>query len=172
MDVLDTLLGQIRTVASEHSMDAYIVGSLSWVPASDDHDGYLDDGRLLKLSPAGIPSRLLLEVELRNGLRLYRHRDTELTNQYKGRRITPKWVLDFIIANSELARQLSSNPPQLKPAPEPSPSPVSYSQQELDDLHQERREVNCACGGMVENCTRCYGSGIYIVDGLGKRVQG
>ena len=170
MDALDSLLEQIIPVASQHGMDAYIVGSVSWVPATYDHDGYLDDGRLLKLSPAGVPSRPLLAIELSDGLRLYKHKDSALTRQYKGRSITPKWVLGFIAANIDTARHIHNDPPAPKSEPEPRPSPAAYTQQELDELHQERHEVSCSCGGTAENCGRCYGSGRYTVDGLGNRV--
>jgi hypothetical protein len=169
MDALDSLLEQIKPVASEHGMDAYIVGSVRWVPPTDHHDGYVDDGRLLKLAPIGVPSRPLLEIEQNNGLRLYKHRDAAATRQYKGRPISAKWVFGFISANSELARQLSNAQPPPKPS-EPPPPPMPYSQQELDALHRERHEQSCSCRGMSENCPRCYGSGKYVVDGLGNRV--
>lgn len=31
----------------------------------------------------------------------------------------------------------------------------------------ERRVVQCACSGEVENCARCFGAGEYVVDGYG-----
>lgn len=31
----------------------------------------------------------------------------------------------------------------------------------------ERRHVRCSCLGLVENCSRCFGAGEYIVDGYG-----
>lgn len=170
MDDLESLLEQIMPVASQHGMSAYIVGSANWVPAIYDDDGYLDDGRLLKLSPIGVPSRPLLEIEMSNGLRLYKHKDSALTRQYKGRSITPKWVLGFIEANAEIAQHISNNPPAPKPRPEPPPKSAPYTQQELYSLQKERNEVSCQCRGMTEDCRRCFGSGHYTVDGLGNRV--
>jgi len=34
----------------------------------------------------------------------------------------------------------------------------------------ERRVVQCACSGEVENCARCFGAGEYLVDGYGNQV--
>ncbi len=170
MDALESLLEQITPVASQHGMDAYIVGSAYWVPATYDHDAYLEVGRLLKLSPAGVPSRPLLEIEMIDGLRLYKHKDSTLTREYKGRSITSKWILGFIAANAEAAQHISKNPPAPKYEPEPPPNPAPYTQKELDDLHIERHEVSCSCRGVTESCGRCYGSGRYTVDGLGNRV--
>ncbi len=34
----------------------------------------------------------------------------------------------------------------------------------------ERRVVQCACSGQVENCARCFGAGEYLVDGYGNPV--
>ena len=170
MDALDSLLEKITPAAREHGMDAYIVGSIRWVPPTDYHEGYVDDGRLLKLAPIGVPGRPLVEIEVRNGTRLYKHRDPALTRQYKGRFINVKWVLGFISANSELARQLSSITPPPNPSVEPAPPPMPYSQQELDALHEKRHEQSCSCQGTNESCPRCYGSGKYMVDGFGNRV--
>jgi hypothetical protein len=33
-----------------------------------------------------------------------------------------------------------------------------------------RRTVKCSCLGLVENCSRCFGTGEYTVDGFGNRV--
>jgi|JI10StandDraft_1071094.scaffolds.fasta_scaffold87644_5 hypothetical protein len=174
MDALYRLLRQIGSVASQHGMSAYIVGSAKWVPASHDHVGYFDDGRLLKLSPIGVPSRPLLEIELNDGLRLYKHIDSELTRRYKGRSITTKWVIGFIEANAENAQHISDNQPTPKSEPEPEPEPppkyVQYTQKERDGLHKTRREVICQCRGNNEDCRSCFGSGHYTVDGLGNRV--
>ncbi|WP_416262349.1 hypothetical protein [Gibbsiella quercinecans] len=173
MDALDFLLEKIKPIASEHGINTYIVGSLQWVSPSDfilDDDSYIDDGRLLKLSPIGIPSMPLLEIELNNGLRLYKHRDQALTLQYKGKSIGVKWVIGFILANSKLVQQIRNTHSLHITTIAPTSHPIPFSSQELNSLREERRGQVCSCQGMNENCSRCQGNGKYLVDGLGNSV--
>ena len=168
MDALDSLLEQITQAATDRGMDAYIVGSQAWVPPTHDQDGYWNDGRLLKLSPTDMRTRPLLEVELAGCLRLYKHRDLQLTREHKGRPLSTKWVLGFIEYNSALAKQLLAD--QQPPTEQPEVPHLPYTTEELDALHAERNLINCSCRGTHEDCPRCYGFGSYLVDGLGNRV--
>jgi len=63
-------------------------------------------GGLVKITPRGVPGKLLLELEqetimldeaeVYGDVCLYRHRSAELTERYKGRRIHTEWVLQFL----------------------------------------------------------------------------
>lgn len=172
VDRLSMLLEVVKDVAESCGMEARIVGHSGWVPATEEHAGYFDDGRLLKLVPKGNPSRLLLEVELSNGvLRLYRHRTPALTGLYRGAALSNGWVLGFIRANEALARDWSHQEvpePQFKEQVTLGP----LSNEEVSQRRQERVEVRCGCGGQNERCMRCFGSGRYVLDGFGNRVDG
>ena len=66
-------------------------------------------GGLLKVTPKGVPGKLLLELEQETGeVCLYRHRDEELTKKFKGRRVSKDWVRKFLSANVELSKRLTS----------------------------------------------------------------
>ena len=169
MDALDQLLSQTEQAATNHGMRAYMVGSKMWVPPSYDHDGYFDDGRLLKICPAGVPTCPLLEIELDLCLRIYKHRNSELTAAYKGRSITSAWVINFIVANAATAADIIANRPIVPALPEPTP-PKLLAPEDLEAIRNERKVVSCPCGGVSENCVRCYGSGFYTADGFGNRV--
>jgi hypothetical protein len=171
MDELERLLVEISVVAARHGMSAAIVGSCGWIsPMTSYEPGYYDDGRLLKLTPEGVPNRPLLEIELHlSRLRIYKHRELGLTERFKGRDITVKWVAAFIEANAALAQQLREEGARV--APNESPSiPPPWAPEELRALRTERHPINCSCGGVNELCARCFGSGTYTVDGLGGPV--
>jgi hypothetical protein len=170
MDALDTLFGQIVAVAAQHDMDATIVGGRRWVPSTAEEAGYFDDGRLLKLHPKGVPSRQLLEIELDQTLRIYKHRELGLTEQFKGRSVTVRWVLGFIAANAVLARQVSQDRERTPTINESVAPPTPFAPEELQALQAERHSVSCFCRGLFETCLRCYGTGAYVVDGLGNPV--
>lgn len=169
MDALDQLLSQTEQTAANHGMHAYMVGSKIWMSPSYDHDGYFDDGRLLKICPVGVSTCPLLEIELEVCLRIYTHRNSELTAAYKGRSITSEWVINFIVANAGTAADIVANRPIARPPPEPIP-PKPLAPEELEAIRNERKVVSCPCGGVSENCVRCYGSGFYTADGFGNRL--
>lgn len=169
MDALDQLLSQTEQTATNHGMHAYMVGSKMLIPPSYDHDGYLDDGRLFKICPVGVPTYPLLEVELEVCLRIYKHRNSELTATYKGRRITSEWVVNFIIANAATAADIIANRP-ITPYRTKATSPKPLPPEEGEAMRNERKVVSCPCGGVSENCVRCCGSGFYTADGFGNRV--
>lgn len=169
MDALDQLLSQTEQVATNHGMHAYMVGLRMWVPPSYDHDGYFEDGRLLKICLVGVPTCPLLEIELDVCLRIYKHRNSELTAAYKGRSITSEWVINFIIANAATAAGIVASRPTAPALPEPAP-PKLLSPAELEAIRNERKVIPCPCHGVSENCVRCYGSGFYTADGFGNLV--
>jgi len=50
----------------------------------------------LKLSRSDDKTHVLLEVELNNGLKLYKHRTVSLTQQHKGHIVNVEWINGFI----------------------------------------------------------------------------
>jgi hypothetical protein len=58
MDI-EKLLSEVSKVAIENSMEAYVIGS----PPHYVHDEYIPDGRLLKLCPMSVKTRILLELD-------------------------------------------------------------------------------------------------------------
>ena len=169
MDALELLLSQTEQTATNHGMQAYIVGSKRWVSSIYKFDGYFDDGRLLKICPVGVPTCPLLEIEMAWCLRIYKHRNAELTAIYKGRNITSKWVINFIVANAARAADIVINRPISPTFPEPT-LPRLLAPDEMETIRNERKVVSCSCGGVSENCVRCYGSGLYMINGFGNRV--
>lgn len=159
-------------------MEAFIIGS----KAHYQGDEYWPDGRLLKICPKGVRTRVLLEVEASwsgldprpwNHYKLYRHRTSELTDKYKGRLISTEWVIEFIRNNKSLAAKIASTHQESEPKPDSgaaTPAPVSMSDEELQRRRDERHTVVCFCRGEVESCVYCYGAGHYQTDGFGKRM--
>ena len=105
MDALEQLLHETEELAATHGMHAYMVGSKSRVFEGT----YLDDGRLFKISPMDVPETPILEVELRGHLRIYKHRNSELTSEYKERKITLEWVTQFIVVHAAWAAEIRLN---------------------------------------------------------------
>jgi hypothetical protein len=171
MNTLQRMLQTVIPLAAEHSMDAYIVGT---------HHFGEEDGRLLKVSPVGIRSYTLLELESTwPAVRLYRHRNDELTSQYRGRVVNLEWLKEFIIQNHQLAVRLAREWQS-----QVHEQPVSQFRQPLrrstgtpkkDEVDPQTRKktrlvISCSCHGEVEGCSKCYGSGTYTVDGYGNAV--
>ena len=50
----------------------------------------------MKLSRSDDKTHVLLEVELNNGLKLYKHRTVSLTQQHKGHIVNVEWINGFI----------------------------------------------------------------------------
>lgn len=166
---MEKLLNEIRPIADENGMEAFIVGS----KAHYEGDEYWPDGRLLKICPKGVRTRVLLEIEAGwGGYKLYRHRSSELTERYKGRQITPDWIIGFLRNNASLAAEIAAdNPsPELSPPRTPAPKPLPLSDDEIEEKRKERRTVSCLCRGEVEDCMYCFGKGFYEIDGFGNRI--
>lgn len=77
-------------------------------------------GGLLKVSPKGVPSKILLELEQESitldderivygDICLYKHKDKNLSMEYKGRKISNKWVLSFLSHNCNEAMSLTNH---------------------------------------------------------------
>ena len=171
MDKLDELLRLIRPIADENCMEAFIVGSKAYC----DGDECWPDGALLKVCPRGVRTRVLLEIELSGyEIKLYKHRNFELTAKYKGRAVTNDWLVRFIRHNQNLANEIIAEYGKSKdidcvlglPAPKKA-APPEYIQK----IKAERHNVTCACRGEVEDCVRCYGKGYYTTDGLGNAIE-
>lgn len=65
-------------------------------------------GGLLKFTPIGVYTKILLELEQRgfkNVPIIYRHRTPELTSMYKGKAVTDLWVIGFLEYNSKEANE-------------------------------------------------------------------
>ena len=169
MTTLERMLHAVIPLAAEHSMDAYIVGTYQYGE---------EDGRLLKVSPAGIRSYALLELESTwPAVRLYRHRNDELTAQYRGRVVNLDWLKDFIVQNHELAVQLAREGQfQITEQTESQfRQPLRRNTPKKDEVDPETRKktrlvISCSCHGEIEGCSKCYGSGTYTVDGYGNPV--
>ena len=174
MDLLEHLLVSIQYLAKANGMQVYIVGA-----RSSDADG--KDGRLLKICPTGILSRVLIEIEADwSMIRLYRHRTKELTRKYKGRPLSTKWLQQFIKENRPLALQLieenTFGHANIDDIDEEHNRPLLKSQiadqnvKEHLPLRQQRIVHLCSCRGEVEKCIRCFGSGSYATDEFGNPV--
>lgn len=123
------------------------------------HDAALEydikvQGGLLKITPKGYPGKLLLELEQETlkfeGMEigyygevcLYRHRDPDLTTQYKGEHISKEWVLEFLTSNIQLTREL---------AEQHSNSPHEESHSESVPYFNDGSHCR-SCGKLLEVC--------------------
>ena len=166
MNTLERMLQTVIPLAAEHGMDAYIVGT---------HHYGEEDGRLLKVSPVGIRLYAMLELESTwPVVRLYRHRNDELTSQYRGRVVNVEWLKEFIIQNHQLAVRLAREwQSQILERPESQfRQPLRRNTPKTVEMDPQTRKktrlvISCSCHGEVEGCSKCYGSGTYTVDGYG-----
>ncbi|HTV84209.1 MAG TPA: hypothetical protein VME63_02320 [Dyella sp.] len=174
MDAIAMLHQHLTAIAAQHGMEATMHGHKQWVPATRDESAYWDDGRLLKLTPTRVPSRPLLELEQddQGVVRIYKHRESDLTAAFKGRAVTFDWVVAFIAANADAARRLSGRgaPSEPRARTHVLPTPPAPAAGSWEILQAERHQVACACQGRNDACARCDGRGTYQVDGLGNPV--
>ena len=92
---LEQLLERIKATADAHAMDAFLDSS-----RARQQDGSWSQKKILKISPKGVRSRLLLQVEFEaNRLKLY-------SGPYQGRPITEAWIREFIKHNHARARTM------------------------------------------------------------------
>jgi len=170
LDPLDRLFQSVRDITVANHMDAYVVGSIDPLGECDD--------RLLKICPVGIRINVLVEVELDGqSTKLYRHRTSALTKRHKGSVVSAEWLKDFIASNRDRAIEIIRRNdfgialPEAPEDPMEKPSPEeSKGQDDPVALRGRRLTISCSCRGEVERCTRCYGSGKYVVDGYGNTV--
>ena len=109
MATLDQLLSQTEELATSCGMHAKVVWLKSRGHPDQGLDGLLSDGGLFIISPIDVPDISILEVERQDHLRIYKHRNSELSNDYWGHRITVDWVKKFIIANAAFAADIRIN---------------------------------------------------------------
>lgn len=165
---MEKLLKKVIPIAEENNMEAFIVGSKGHYQG----DEYLPDGRLLKLCPKGVKSRVLLEIESNHSdYKLYKHRNLALTNKYKGRIVTEEWIINFIKHNKSVAEEILASQTENAREPEREESKLQpLSDDEIQNRKNERHTVTCSCHGEVEDCANCYGKGYYVTDGFGKKI--
>lgn len=166
---MEELLDRIKHIADECGMDVFVVGSKAHYKG----DEFWPDGRLLKICPKGVRSRVLIEIEAGSGgYLIYKHRTSELTARYKGRKISSDWLVDFVKHNQAFAKDIAAAnpPPEPPPSIEPAQGAKPMSQDEIEKRKQERHIVRCFCRGEVEDCAYCNGAGFYETDGLGRRT--
>lgn len=157
MDLLEKTLENIKDLAQEKNLYAYISGKKNKIFLENSSHRYcIDDGRLLKLSRMNDKKCVLLEIELNNGLKLYKHRTEVLTRKYKGRSVSLEWIKGFINANKDTSILLDTkNPNQLE-------------EKDLRDIYKQTFNtvdtIFCKqCGGdggLNGRCPRCSGNGL------------
>lgn len=132
-------------------------------------------GGLLKFTPVGIYTKILLELEQPNFKScpvIYRHRTYELTSLHKGRFVTDRWVAGFLEHNASEARRCVAE----------RQAETSKKQDEEHDTQRDEmaknlpalERVRCKeCGGegrwragdprdgdaRFEHCRECHGAG-------------
>ncbi|MDM1696671.1 hypothetical protein HX099_08375 [Thiopseudomonas alkaliphila] len=66
-------------------------------------------GGLLKFTPLGVYTKVLLELEqpnFKNYPVIYKHRNGQLTSEHKGKAVSTKWVVGFLKHHSSEAQDL------------------------------------------------------------------
>lgn len=163
MDLLEKLLLNIKDIAKENGLDAYIIGTKKVIDSTEYGPTYIDDGRLLKIAPLDNKKSVLLEIELdsKQLLRLYKHRTSSLTRTYRGRLVRPNWVLDFIKANSyretEISKDLGNRNEIAFPLPSSDVDEVKSYFVNVDSIFCKQCGGD---GGLNNRCTRCGGNGL------------
>jgi hypothetical protein len=163
-------LEKVSLVAEKNQMVAFLGDARVKTLIADDIDW--SEIKLLKIYPRGVRSEALLIVEISEGiLKLYSHRNPELTRKHRQREITEQWILDFINHNQSLACEVTArnSPAPLKSASELREY-VPLSEETINAKRSERNRVSCSCLGEVENCAHCFGQGYYVTNGFGKKI--
>lgn len=133
-DVLERLKAEVEDRAQTCSMEVRLIGGL------------------LKFTPAGVYTRVLLELEQpasANYAVIYRHRTAKLTSKNKGKAVSARWVLGFLEHNSSEAKEAIAQK-QAEDA----------QKQEAMKVEAERRLTRANCSPVPRvRCTSCYGQG-------------
>lgn len=163
MDLLEKLLLNIKNIAKDNGLDAYIIGTKKVIDSTEYGSTYIDDGRLLKIAPLHNKKSVLLEIELDSNqqLRLYKHRTPSLTKSYRGRSVRPNWVLDFIKANSyqetEISKDLGNRNEIAFPLPSSNGDEGRSYFVNVDSIFCKQCGGD---GGLNNRCPRCGGNGL------------
>lgn len=134
-------------------------------------------GGLLKFTPLGVYTKVLLELEqpnFNNYPVIYKHRNYQLTSEHKGKAVSKKWVTGFLKHHSSLAQDLirqherdlaTKNTQTTERVPNRSKPTVSRSKEkELEQTYgySAGKGICPVCngdGGAAGNCYKCGGSG-------------
>jgi hypothetical protein len=106
-------------------------------------------GGLLKFTPIGVYTKVLLELEQPNFKSfpvIYQHRTPELTSLYKGKAVSRRWVAGFLKHNASEARKFVSEQ-QMEIAKRQNEE--KDTQRKMAETSRTRpKRVRCkACGG-------------------------
>lgn len=134
-------------------------------------------GGLLKLTPLGLYTKVLLELmqpDFKNYLVIYKHRNSQLTSEHKGKAVSTKWVLGFLKHHSSEAQDLikqHETSVALKNAQENDRDTVqsiavvsSSSEKKAEQTYgySANKGICPVCngdGGAAGQCYKCGGSG-------------
>ena len=134
-------------------------------------------GGLLKFTPLGVYTNVLLELEQPNFNKypvIYKHRSGQLTSKHKGKAVSTKWVVGFLKYHSSEAHDLikqheidgaTKNTQKIEIDPEKGmPSVNGYQGYEPDKTYgySDSKGICSVCngdGGAAGQCYKCGGSG-------------
>ncbi len=133
-------------------------------------------GRLLKFTPLGVFTKVLLELEQSNSnksLLIYKHRNRQLTSEHKGKAVSIKWIIAFLNYHSSEAKDLIKKHEEVdaknanKPEKDPEVSKhVIRNPAATIPLqtfgYSANKEICRVCngdGGAAGQCYKCGGSG-------------
>ncbi len=130
-------------------------------------------GGLLKFTPLGVYTKVLLELEqpnFKNYPVIYKHRNGQLTSEHKGKAVSTKWVVGFLKHHSSEAQDLITNV-AIKNAQKterdtvkstPVVSSLSENKPEQTYGYSANKGICPVCngdGGAAGQCYKCGGSG-------------
>lgn len=134
-------------------------------------------GGLLKFTPLGVYTKVLLELEqpnFKNYPVIYKHRNGQLTSEHKGKAVSTKWVVGFLKHHSSEAQDLikqHETDVAIKNAQEterdavksiPVVSSSSGNKPEQTYGYSANKGICPVCngdGGAAGQCYKCGGSG-------------
>ncbi|OUR67040.1 hypothetical protein A9Q80_05530 [Cycloclasticus sp. 46_83_sub15_T18] len=156
-DALKILKRSVTKVATECNIETRVLGGL------------------LKFTPIGVYDKVLLELEQPSyGYEtvIYKHRDSALTSEHKGKSVSKKWVIGFLKHNSIDAKRLidekkhndskSENAKKDNTQTPKSHLATAQIKEETNYGYSEGKSICRACngdGGSAGQCYRCSGSG-------------
>ena len=134
-------------------------------------------GGLLKFTPLGVYTKVILELEqpnFKNYLVIYNHRNFKLTSEHKGKAVSIKWIVGFLKHHSSEAQNLIKqnekdvaikNIKKIEIDPIISRPVISSSKDEKLEQTYGYSANKCICpvcngdGGAAGQCYKCGGSG-------------
>jgi hypothetical protein len=156
-DSLEKLKSSVATLARECNIELRILGGL------------------LKFTPIGVYRNVLLELEqpnFENTTVIYKHRNSTLTSEYKGKAVSEKWVINFLKHNALEAKHLieqmkqnennSKKPKMNIELPKQHIFPQRTNKENKKYGYSEKKTICYVCngdGGAAGQCYKCGGSG-------------